>query len=116
MSDTIQISGEIAFETSAPALDNWTLVVRIEDQGLPGAPAQIIAETVNHGVQRDANGTIPFSLEATLPENPAARYGLRAHVRQHSAGDIRKGDYVSKTSYPLKSDKLTGLRIQVERV
>ncbi|MCA9914653.1 MAG: YbaY family lipoprotein [Anaerolineae bacterium] len=111
----ILISGTIAFPPGTEHFIGATLYVMVEDVGMMGAPAQIIAQHTQRNVSYDGS-PIPFSLEGNMP--PASNhYNLRVLVSFSGSNEIERGDFITKQRYSvLQNGTPDTVRVQVERV
>lgn len=75
--------------------------MRVEETSRLDAPASRIAEVVLRGVSIFAGSPpLPFTVRDVVPV-PSGRYVVRVHADVDGDGQVSRGDYVSKQSYPV---------------
>ncbi len=109
------IKGTIAFPAGTEHFVGATLYIMVEEVGMMGAPANIIAQHTQRNISYNGS-PIPFSLEGNMP--PASNhYNLRVLVSQHGSSEIQRGDYITKQRYSVLQDGAPDTaQVQVERV
>jgi len=110
-----QVRGEVVFPAGTPSFGGAEMIIRIEDVGLLGMPAQVISEKNASNIAYQG-APLSFSVDSDFPESGGS-YNLSVHIRTRGGSDINKGDFITKRGYSISSnDRLDNLRIEVEVV
>jgi hypothetical protein len=107
------VSGIIRFPHGTGAFSGATLYASIETSAMMDAPAQIVAHSARSAITYAA-GTLPFSIEGTLPQGV---FNLRIHLSMRGNHEFERGDYLTKRAYRIQSDAIPlSITVDVERV
>ena len=94
------ISGQVRFDESAPAFQNATVHVILEDVTRADAPAREIArqEFASYS-RRPGDPPLQFNLETATTLDQHSRYEVRVHVDVGASGQKKTGDQITMQSY-----------------
>jgi uncharacterized lipoprotein YbaY len=111
------ISGTIEFQNVREVLNNVTIHVRVQDTSRADAAASTVAEQVLKGVSIAPGAPpIPFTVQ-DIPQNPGVQHVVRVHADVDGSGIVRRGDYVSTQSHPVRtSDPAATVKIVAREV
>ena len=100
------VDGVLRVDPAPPPLRGATLHVRLQDVGVADAPARTVAEYVRRDLAYDPAHDPPpaFRLSTTALPPGATTYVVTAHVDLDGDGEVERGDYVTKQSYPVTRD------------
>jgi uncharacterized lipoprotein YbaY len=94
------ITGAIVLPGDAPVVIAGQVIIEVLDISLADAPSQLIAEQLLSNVALQPGGRINFSIVA--PEVDANRtLTLRVHISLDGSGQVKSGDLLSTTIYPI---------------
>jgi hypothetical protein len=114
------VCGEIVFNPKPDPSEYGRMVVHIylEDVSHADAAARVITSlTIDHIPQEArAKARVPFVIGSATPDSKA-RYSLRVHVDVDGDGKVSRGDYISKSNYPVLTRGSPGqVEVRVEVV
>jgi uncharacterized lipoprotein YbaY len=99
------VCGNIVFspQPDPGIFDQMVIYIYLEDTSYADAPAQVITSvTIDHISQESrGNARVPFAIRSMPPEGKG-RYSLRVHADVDGDGKVSRGDYITKTSYPVR--------------
>lgn len=108
------VNGQIILPDGA-RFENARLAVYLEDVSLLDAPAKIVAQHIEHGVNA-GDAPFPFKLVAAMPEGNGD-YAVRVHISRAGDDNINKGDLITKQRYSvLQNSTPDRVEVRVEVV
>lgn len=116
MINTVPLAeGTIVFGSGAAAFTGATLHVYIEDVSVMDGSAPSIGEYLERDVAYSGS-PLAFKISGQPPK-PGHRYNVRVHISADGSSEIKKGDYITKQSYPvLTGGSVTRITALVEKV
>ncbi|MFI9588508.1 YbaY family lipoprotein [Streptomyces sp. NPDC052236] len=113
----MRVAGTVRIPPTARNVGAATLRVRLQDVSTADAPATVLGE-----FQTEVRGTveemasIPFSIDADIPEDWQGCLDVSAHVDRVGDGAIHAGDLLSTASHPVSSRGQIGVVVEVQVV
>lgn len=93
---------EIRVPSDAPAGQEATIYVSVEDVTEADAPAKVVAHTVMRNVRLAPDSTLHATIDvADQDVRPNGQYSVRVHADTKGDGRVGRGDYISTQSHPV---------------
>lgn len=113
----VELTGEIAFDPTAPPFEGAVVHVLLEDTSLADAPAVLVARLDLDDVSwHPGDGPLRFTLP--VPElDEASTYTVRVHADIGRTGLMEVGDQITVESYPvLTQGSPSEVSVQLRRI
>ena len=98
------VCGNIVFnpQPDPGVFDQMVIYLYLEDTSYADAPAQVITSVTIDQISQESRGNarVPFAIRSIPPEGKG-RYSLRVHADVDGDGKVSRGDYITKTNYPV---------------
>jgi uncharacterized lipoprotein YbaY len=99
------VFGNIVFnpQPDPGVFHRMVIYIYLEDISYADAPAQVITNVTIDQISQESRGNarVPFAIRSIPPEGKG-RYSLRVHADVDGDGKVSRGDYITKTSYPVR--------------
>ena len=108
------LDGKIVFSEGAPAFTGATVHVYIEDVSVMDGSASSIGEYLERNVAYSGS-PLSFKISGQSPKEGHS-YNVRVHISMDGGSEIKKGDYITKQSYPVLNGGAKNVTALVEKV
>lgn len=110
------ITGDIVIPSDCPIINGAAVLIEIRDVSRADALSTVVAQTRLTHVNFGPGDRIPFSID--VPEVPNAQsLNIRIHISCTGGNEIKPGDLLTTSSYPVPSRGTSGhISVFVNRI